>query len=60
MQIVSFGDNLHEMSNPIFLESRENIINLPSAELAQKVVKVKLHWKKLLIGVGTSVVRQLT
>ena len=25
MQIVSFEDNLHEMSNPIFWDSRKNI-----------------------------------
>ena len=43
MQIVSSGDNLHEMSEPIFWEKkiRKNIINLSSAELAQCVVKVK-------------------
>ena len=36
MQIVSNGDNLHEMSNPVSGESKKNIINLPSAELAQR------------------------
>ena len=44
MQIVSNGDNLHEMSNPIFLFSGKNqksIINLSSAELAERVIKVK-------------------
>ena len=41
MQIVSTGDNLHEMSNPVFRENKKNINNLPSAYLAQKVVKVK-------------------
>ena len=40
MQIVSIGDNLHEISNPVFWENKKNIINLSSAELAQKVVKV--------------------
>ena len=35
MQIVSIGDNLHEMSYPFFLEkNRKNIINLSSAEIA--------------------------
>ena len=43
MQIVSNGDNLHEMSNPVFWENKKNIINLSSAELAQKSVKFK--WK---------------
>ena len=34
MQIVSNGDNLHEMSNPVVWENiyKENIINLLSAE----------------------------
>ena len=41
MQIVSIGDNLHEMSNPVFWEkNKKNIINLSSTtELAQRVVK---------------------
>ena len=38
MQIASIGDNLHEMSNPVFCEI---IINLSSGEFAQRVVKVK-------------------
>ena len=41
MQIVSIGDNLHEMSNLVFLENNKNIINLSSAEFAKRVVKVK-------------------
>ena len=45
MQIVSSGDNLHEISDPVFREKlRKNIISLSSAELAQMVVKVKSHW----------------
>ena len=32
MQIVSNGDNLHEMSNPVFWEKLNNITNLLSAE----------------------------
>ena len=43
MQIVSYGDNLHEMSNPIFWKKIRNIINLSSAENGQRVVKVKLQ-----------------
>ena len=40
MQIVSFGDNLHEMEKLILWESKKNIINLSSAEFAQRAVKV--------------------
>ena len=42
MQIVSSGDNLHEMTKPIFWKNKEkkNIINLSAAEFAQRVVKV--------------------
>ena len=40
MQIVSNGDSLHEMSNPEFEKNKKNI-SLVSAELAQRVVKVK-------------------
>ena len=32
MQTLSIGDNLHEMSNPIFWEKKKKIINLSSAE----------------------------
>ena len=39
-QIVSIGDNLHEMSNPVFWDKKN--INLSSAELAKRVVKVKI------------------
>ena len=44
MQIVSIGNNLHEMSNPVFWEKSGKITNLLSAELAQRVVKVKNWW----------------
>ena len=40
MQIFSKGDNLHEILNPVFWESKKNITNLSSAELAQRTVKV--------------------
>ena len=33
MQIVSIGDNLHEMSTPVLWENKKNIILWP-AELA--------------------------
>ena len=32
---------MHEMSNPVFWENKKNIINLSSAENAQRVVKAK-------------------
>ena len=36
MQIVLLGDNLHDMSKPIYLwKLRKNIVNLFSAEFAQ-------------------------
>ena len=34
MQIVSIGDNLHEISSPDFWENKKNIINLSSSEIA--------------------------
>ena len=37
MQIVAFRDNLHEMSNPIFLEKKKSIILL-SAEFAKSML----------------------
>ena len=41
MHIVSNGDNLHEMSNPIFLgKNKKNITNFSSAELAKRVEKM--------------------
>ena len=33
MQIVSNGDNLHEMLNPVFWENMKNVSTLLSAEL---------------------------
>ena len=41
MQIVFLGDNFHGMSKPISGKKNIYIINLSSAEFAQKVVKVK-------------------
>ena len=34
MHIVSLGDNLHEVLDPIFEENKKNIISLLSAESA--------------------------
>ena len=50
MQIVSNGDNLHEMSNPVFFFfffffwKTRNIINLSCAEFAQRVVNINMIW----------------
>ena len=35
MQIVSNGDDLHEMSNPVFWENKKNVTYLSSAELGK-------------------------
>ena len=32
MQTVSIGDNLHEMSKPVFWENKEKNVNIWSAE----------------------------
>ena len=45
MQTVSNGDNLHEISNPVFWENKKYITNLSSAVLAQTVVMVKVLFK---------------
>ena len=42
MQIVSQGDNLHDMSNDIFWENKKKVINLSSTEFAQIVVDVNV------------------
>ena len=44
-KIVFNGDNLHEMSNPVFWK---NVINLLSDELVQEVVMVK-QWETLTL-----------
>ena len=39
MQTISNGDNLYEMSNPVFLKKKKkkkNIANLSTAEFAEK------------------------
>ena len=41
MQIVSYGDNLHEMSKSVFLEkNKKTAVDLSYADLAQNVIKV--------------------
>ena len=42
MQTVIKGNSLHEISNPVLMANKKNIINLSSAELAWRVVKVKI------------------
>ena len=41
MHIVSVGDSLHKPSILFSGKNKENITNLASAELAQRVVKIK-------------------
>ena len=43
MQIVSNGDNLHEISNTVFSGKKKNITNVSVAELAQSVVMVNTY-----------------
>ena len=47
-ETIPQGDNLYEISNPVFRENKKNVINLPSAESAQRVVKVKMPTCMLL------------
>ena len=46
MQIVSNTDNLHEVSDPVYwkkqTKKKQKNISLSSAELVQRVVKVKI------------------
>ena len=41
MQIVSLGDNLHEMLKPIFWDKEKNINDLSSAKFVPRAIKVK-------------------
>ena len=54
MQIVSNGDNLHELSNPVSGKNKKNIISLLSAESAQTVVHVKLNVKFIQMRLETT------
>ena len=51
MQIISIGDNLHEMSNPVFwgkqekyfsMSSAENFIHVPLSDECQDCLDYKL------------------
>ena len=44
MQIVSIGDNLHEMSKPIFRESKKNISVRGLLKILPRVLSVKPHY----------------
>ena len=50
MQIVSNGDNLHEMSNPVVLKNMKNVINLSSAELVMRVVMLIAGLDKRMVS----------
>ena len=39
MQMISSGDNFHEISNPVFLGKIKEILSTFSAEFAQRVGK---------------------
>ena len=41
MQIISNGDNLHEMPDPVFWKKNTKNFHQASAEFANRVVKVK-------------------
>ena len=47
MKCQMFGDNLHEMWNPVFWENNKNIINL-SSELETICMKSQPGWSNLL------------
>ena len=45
MQIVSEGDNLHELSNPIFWEKEEKYFKMSSAANLPRVLCVnEVYW----------------
>ena len=50
MQIVSSGDNLHELLNPEFWENKKKNINLLSTELVQRAVVS--FWRKNVHNTG--------
>ena len=52
MQIVSLGDNLHEMPKPIFWEKMRNIISLSLAELAKRAIMVNLSVARICISLA--------
>ena len=42
MQIVSIGDNLHEMPNPVFLGEIKKVSSVCNLLIALRVVNVKI------------------
>ena len=52
---ISWGDNLHEISNPVFWDkSEKKYHNLLSAEFAQRAVKVKSYYMSSIMWLGLS------
>ena len=43
MQIVSNGDNLHEMSNPVFWKNKKNISICRLLKILLRVLGIKLQ-----------------
>ena len=41
MKIAFLGDNLHEMSNPISVKQKENIIQFSSAQFSHRMARLK-------------------
>ena len=41
MQIVSNGDNLHEMSNPVFLKNNKNISKCHLLKILSRMLRVR-------------------
>ena len=49
MQIVSSGDNLHEMSNPIFWRKKEKYIKMSSAEFLPSMQSIDYDLPSVVI-----------
>ena len=47
MQIVSIGDNLHKMSNPVFCENTKNISKCPLMKIFTRVLSVNKYASKV-------------
>ena len=52
MQIVSYGDNLHEMSKPVFWENEEKISsNCRLLKILPRVLRLKFAMCNLVAGI---------
>ena len=49
MQIVSYGDNLHELSNPIFWENKEDISKCRPLKFLPSMLSVKEEYLLILL-----------